>query len=179
MDAATDAARRAFAGPWSELSATERGGMLARLAAALDARAEEFARAETAQNGEDLAESESTHETAALPRPPAYGRADPGPERLFLYTRREPVGVCGLIVPWNFPLAIAVWKLAPALAAGCTVVLKPASDTPVTALLLSYLAEEAGSSGVVNCVTGPGHRLVTHPASTRYRSPARRSPAAT
>src|SRR5262249_44026144 len=81
---------------------------------------------------------------------------------------REPVGVCPLIVAWNFPLAIAVWKLAPALAAGNTVVVKPASPTPVTALLLGELALEAGfPPGVVNVVTGPGaqigHRLITHP----------------
>ena len=175
VDVAVDAARRAFAGPWSELSATDRGAMLARLASALDARAEEFASAETAQNGKTLAESEfDVHETVKCLEYYAgaankhTGEQIPGPSGFLLYTRREPVGVCGLIVPWNFPLAIAVWKLAPALAAGCTVVLKPASDTPATALLLSYLAKEAGFPvGVVNCVTGPGavagHRLVTHP----------------
>jgi acyl-CoA reductase-like NAD-dependent aldehyde dehydrogenase len=175
VDAAVEAARRAFEGPWSELSATERGAMVAKLAQALDAHAEEFSRAETAQNGKTLHESEfDVSETVKCLEYYAgaankhMGEQIPGPAGFLLYTRREPVGVCGLIVPWNFPLAIAVWKLAPALAAGCAVVLKPASDTPVTALMLSYLAEEAGiPPGVVNCVTGPGavagHRLVTHP----------------
>jgi acyl-CoA reductase-like NAD-dependent aldehyde dehydrogenase len=175
VDAAVDSARRALAGPWSELSATERGAMIGRLAAALDARSDAFVAAETAQNGKTLPESEfDVSETVKCLEYYAgaankhWGDQIPGPAGFLLYTRREPVGVCGLIVPWNFPLAIAVWKLAPALAAGCTVVLKPASDTPATALMLAYLAEEAGiPAGVVNCVTGPGavagHRLVTHP----------------
>jgi len=175
VDVAVEAARRAFEGSWRDVSATDRGAVLGRLARLLEARADEFARAETAHNGKTLPEAEfDVHETIACLDYYAgaankhMGEQIPGPTNFLLYTRREPVGVCGLIVPWNFPLAIAVWKLGPALAAGCAVVLKPASDTPVTALMLAHLAEEAGiPPGVVNCVTGPGstvgRRLVTHP----------------
>src|SRR5206468_7480063 len=86
---------------------------------------------------------------------------------MLCYTRREPVGVCGQIIPWNFPLLMAAWKLAPALAAGCTIVLKPAEQTPLTALRLGELALEAGiPEGVLNVVTGDGATgaaLVDHP----------------
>ena len=136
MDAAADAARRAFAGPWSELSATERGGMLARLAAALDERPRSSPAPRpprtwsTSPSRSSTARDRRYFEYYAGAANKHMGEQIPGPSGFLLYTRREPVGVCGLIVPWNFPLAIAVWKLAPALAAGCTVVLKPASDTP-------------------------------------------------
>ena len=97
---------------------------------------------------------------------------------MLCYTRREPVGVCGQIVPWNFPLLMAAWKLAPALAAGCTVVLKPAEQTPLSALRLGELALEAGfPPGVLNVLTGDGYRRARRwsstPTSTRSRSPAR------
>ncbi len=174
VDAAVRAARRAFPA-WSRTSATERGALLSKLARLLEARAEEFARAETAQNGKTLAESEFdvTSTVACLDyyagaANKRFGETIPAPAGYLVFTRREPVGVCGLIVPWNFPLAIAVWKLGPALAAGCTVILKPAEETPVTALMLADLVEEAGfPPGVVNVVTGlgeeAGHALVVHP----------------
>ena len=89
------------------------------------------------------------------------------------YTRREPVGVCAQIIPWNFPLLIAIWKLAPALAAGCTVVLKPAEETPLVALRLAELALEAGMPpGVINVLTGDGSTgaaLVDHPGRRQDR----------
>lgn len=174
-DRAVAAAARALEA-WRTTSATERGALLTALARLLDARAEEFAAAETAHNGKTLADARFDVESTvacldyyAGAANKTYGETIPGPAGYLLYTRREPVGVCGLIVPWNFPLAIAVWKLGPALAAGNTVVLKPASQTPVTALMLGELALEAGfPPGVVNVITGPGartgQRLVTHPA---------------
>lgn len=174
VDLAVTAARRAYEG-WKRISATERGQLLGKLARLLEVKADEFAVAETAQNGKTLPEAEfdvggtvACLEYYSGAGNKYMGEQIPGPAGFLLYTRKEPVGVCGLIVPWNYPLAIAVWKLAPALAAGCTVVLKPASDTPITALMLASLAEEAGfPPGVVNCVTGPGsvagRRLVTHP----------------
>ncbi len=174
VDRAVAAARLAF-DPWRRTSATERGALLAKLARALEANAHEFAATETAQNGKTLfdAEFDVTSTVACLDYYAGagnkfFGETIPGPAGYFVYTRREPVGVCGLIVPWNFPLAIAVWKLGPALAAGNTVVLKPASETPVTALMLGELTTEVGfPAGVVNVVTGPGstvgHRLVVHP----------------
>ncbi len=102
----------------------------------------------------------------------------PGAE-FHAYTLREPVGVIGQIIPWNFPLLMAAWKLGPALATGCTVVLKPAEQTPLSAVRLGELMLEAGlPDGVVNIVTGfgetAGAALAAHRASTRSRSPARR-----
>ncbi len=175
VDAAVEAARRALEGPWHGVSAIERGVILQKIARALEAHADEFARAETSHNGKTIGESEfdvastvGCFDYYAGAPTKYFGETIPGPSDYLLYTRREPVGVCGLIVPWNYPLAIAVWKLAPALAAGCTVILKPASDTPVTALMLGDLAEEAGlPPGVVNVVPGPGsvigRRLAAHP----------------
>jgi acyl-CoA reductase-like NAD-dependent aldehyde dehydrogenase len=175
VDAAVDAARRALEGPWAATSAVERGAALRKLAVGLESRADAFALAETSHNGKTIGEAEfDVASTVACfdyyaGAPTKYfGETISGPSDFLLYTRREPVGVCGLIVPWNYPLAIAIWKVAPALAAGCTLVLKPASDTPVTALMLADIVEEAGiPPGVVNVVTGPGgvagNRLVTHP----------------
>ncbi len=175
VDAAVQAARRALEGPWHDVSAIERGVILQKMARALEAHADEFARAETSHNGKTIGESEfdvastvGCFDYYAGAPTKYFGETIPGPSNYLLYTRREPVGVCGLIVPWNYPLAIAVWKLAPALAAGCTVILKPASDTPITGLMLGDLAEEVGlPQGVVNVVTGPGsvigRRLAAHP----------------
>jgi acyl-CoA reductase-like NAD-dependent aldehyde dehydrogenase len=174
VDLAVDAARAAFDG-WRRTSATERGKLIGRLARLLQQRKDEFVAAETAHNGKTLfdADFDVTSTVACLDYYAGagnkwFGETIPGPAGYFVYTRREPLGVCGLIVPWNFPLAIAVWKVGPALAAGNTIVLKPASETPVTALMLGALAQEADfPPGVVNVVSGPGrtagHRLVVHP----------------
>jgi acyl-CoA reductase-like NAD-dependent aldehyde dehydrogenase len=174
VDLAVEAARGAFDG-WRRTSATERGQLIGRLARLLEERKDEFVAAETAHNGKTLFDSDFdvTSTVACLEYYAGaankwFGETIPGPAGYFVYTRREPLGVCGLIVPWNFPLAIAVWKVGPALAAGNTIVLKPASETPVTALMLGALAQEAGfPPGVVNVVSGPGrtagHRLVVHP----------------
>jgi aldehyde dehydrogenase (NAD+) len=174
VDLAVAAARRAFDG-WKRTPATDRGRLLSKLARALERRKDEFAAAETAQNGKTLfdADFDVTSTVACLDyyagaANKIFGETIPGPAGYLVYTRREPVGVCGLIVPWNFPLAIAVWKLGPALAAGNTIILKPAEETPVTALMLADLLEEAEfPPGVVNVVSGygetAGHRLVVHP----------------
>jgi acyl-CoA reductase-like NAD-dependent aldehyde dehydrogenase len=176
VDLAVDAARRALVGEWRKTAAPDRGAMLGKVARLLEARVEDFAKAETAANGKTLFDSDfDVHGTIgcfdyyAGAATKYVGATIPGPADYLLYTRREPVGVCGLIVPWNFPLAIAVWKIAPALAAGCTVIVKPASETPVTAMMLADLFEEAGfPPGVFNVVTGPGSvagdHLVRHPA---------------
>ncbi len=163
VDLAVAAARRAFPG-WSRLSATERGRKLAALARALEARKDDFVVAESSQNGKTRfdADFDVTSTIACLDyyagmANAVMGETISGPEGYLVYTRREPVGVCGLIVPWNFPIAIAVWKLAPALAAGCTVVLKVAEQTPLTALRVGELILEAGfPPGVVNILTGYG-----------------------
>ena len=175
VDDAVAAARRALEGEWRRTGAPDRASMLGRLARLLEARIPEFAAAETAHNGKTLFDADfDMHGTVgcfeyyAGAATKHMGSTIPGPADYLLYTRREPVGVCGLIVPWNFPLAIATWKIAPALAAGCTVIVKPASETPVTVLMLADLVQEAGfPPGVFNVVTGPGpvagNALVVHP----------------
>ena len=178
VDAAVAAARAAFEGSaWSALPARERGRLLLRLAEAIEARAEDFAQLEALDNGKsvtlareiDVAKTVEWFEYFAGWPTKLEGATIPGPsERRLVYTLREPVGVVGQIVPWNFPLMLAAWKLAPALAAGCTVVLKPAEETPLSALLLARLVEEVGfPAGVVNVVTGTGERtgaaLAAHP----------------
>jgi len=168
VDRAARAARRAFEdGPWPVLPPGERAALLWRIADLLEARSREFAELETLDNGKPVAMSASADvpasvatlrywagwctkiagETHAVDRPGDY----------IAMTLREPVGVVGLITPWNFPLMSAVSKLGPALAAGCTVVLKPAEQTSLTALRLGELILEAGfPAGVVNIVTGLG-----------------------
>ncbi len=176
VDAAVRAARACLEAPaWRELPARKRGRLLARLADLLEQRAAEAAELETRNNGKPLFESQIDVAMAIETLRYYAGWADKltgatvrvrGP--FFTYTVREPVGVVGAIVPWNFPLNLATWKVAPALAAGCTVVLKPAAETPLTALLLGELALEAGfPAGALNVVPGPGPTtgaaLVRHP----------------
>jgi aldehyde dehydrogenase (NAD+) len=176
VDRAVAAARDCFeSDAWQKLEPRGRGQLLARAAELLEARAEEFARLETQQNGKPLFESKidvaMTVETLRY----YAGWADkitgatlPVGAGSFVYTLKEPVGVVGAIVPWNFPLNLASWKFAPALAAGCTVVLKPAFETPLTALLFAEVAEAAGfPAGAFNVVAGDGPTagaaLVRHP----------------
>ena len=180
IDQAVKAARRAFeSGPWAEMSASKRGRLLWKLADLLEENLEEFAQLETLDNGKPL----SVARIADLPLAIDMFRymagwstkiegntipiSMPG-AKYFAYTLREPVGVVGQIIPWNFPLLMASWKLAPALAVGCTVVLKPAEQTPLTALRLGELAMEAGfPAGVLNIVPGfgetAGAALAAHP----------------
>jgi betaine-aldehyde dehydrogenase len=176
VDRAVASAHRAFAeGPWRRLTSRERGRLLLRLAELVREHAEELARLESRNVGKPIREAREEVQLAADCFE-YYGGAvnkvgghtvpvaAPGVSLTF----REPLGVCALIVPWNFPIAITSWKLAPALAMGNTVVVKPATQTPLTALRLAELAAEAGiPPGVVNVLPGPGGQvgeaLVRHP----------------
>jgi aldehyde dehydrogenase (NAD+) len=176
IDKAVDAARRAFEGKWSKLSARDRGRLLYKLSQLIEQNAAELAELETADNGKPIRESQfvdlpqvaENFEYFAGWATKIEGETIPVPGKMFNYTLREPVGVCGQIIPWNFPLLMAAWKLAPALAAGNTVVLKPAEQTPVNAMELGKLIQEAGfPEGVVNIVPGYGETagaaLAGHP----------------
>jgi aldehyde dehydrogenase (NAD+) len=176
VDAAVAAARAALDGPWGKMSARERGRMIRALADRLFGRADEIARLETLHNGKPISESRNIEIPAAAECFEYYagwsdkvmGETIPVKGNYLAYTLREPVGVVAAIVPWNFPLLLAAWKVAPALACGNTVILKPASQTPLTALALGEIAIEIGlPPGVLNVLTGPGTRvgqaLVAHP----------------
>jgi betaine-aldehyde dehydrogenase len=176
IDKAVAAARRAFEGKWSKLSARDRGRLIYRLSQLIESRSAELAAIETADNGKpiketlyvDLPQVVENFEYFAGWATKIEGETIPVPGQMFNYTLREPVGVCGQIIPWNFPLLMAAWKLAPALAAGNTIVLKPAEQTPVGAMELAKLIEEAGfPEGVVNVVPGYGETagaaLASHP----------------
>ena len=176
IDKAVAAARRAFEGKWSKMSARDRGRLLYKLSQLIEARANELAALETADNGKPIRESQyvdlpqvvENFEYFAGWATKIEGETIPVPGQMFNYTLREPVGVCGQIIPWNFPLLMAAWKLAPALAAGNTIVLKPAEQTPVNAMELGKLIQEAGfPDGVVNIVPGYGETagaaLASHP----------------
>ncbi len=176
IDKAVSAARRAFEGKWSEMSARDRGRLLYKLSQMIEERSVELAELETADNGKPIRESlyvdlpqvVENFEYFAGFATKIEGETIPVPGQMFNYTLREPVGVCGQIIPWNFPLMMAAWKLAPALAAGNTVVLKPAEQTPVTAMELGKIIQEAGfPDGVVNIVPGYGETagaaLASHP----------------
>jgi acyl-CoA reductase-like NAD-dependent aldehyde dehydrogenase len=175
VDRAVRSAREAFPG-WAATPAPQRGLLLHRLADALEAHGEELAQLESLDNGKpvkyaqavDVAQSVAHLRYFAGWPTKIEGEVIPvGAPGMFCFTRKEPVGVCGQIVPWNFPLLMACWKVAPALAAGCTTVLKPAEQTPLTALRLGELALEAGiPPGVLNVITGDaetGAALVDHP----------------
>ena len=178
---AIDAAARAFPA-WRAASAATRSGHLARLGAAMRARERDLGALITAENGKPLAEAIAEVRYAAsfvdwyaAEALRVYGETIPAPRAdQRVVVEREPVGPCALITPWNFPAAMLARKLAPALAAGCTVVARPASQTPLTALALARLVEEAGvPAGVVNVVTGEARRfgaLVTGDARIRKLS---------
>lgn len=180
IDHAVRAARRAFDhGPWPRLSGKERAGCLRRIADIILARKEELARIEVRDNGKPLPEAIWDMEDTAGCFNFYAGLAeemDEHPEETIMLTEprfsskvvREPVGVAGAIIPWNYPLLMASWKVAPALAAGCTMVLKPSELTPLTALELGAIVAEAGlPAGVLNIVTGlgadAGQPLSEHP----------------
>ncbi len=172
VDAAVRAARRAFEeGPWTRLTPSERGQLIWRLADAIETHSEDFAQLECLDNGKPLAVARAADVTLTIDHFRYYagwatklhGETIPisvpyAPDTTFLdYTLREPVGVVAQIIPWNFPLLMAAWKLGAALACGNTVVLKPAEQTPLSALLLGRLICEVGfPDGVVNIVTGFG-----------------------
>jgi betaine-aldehyde dehydrogenase len=176
IDKAVAAARRAYEGKWSKMSARDRGRLLYKLSQLIEEHAAELAQLETADNGKPIRESSyvdlpqvvENFEYFAGYATKIEGETIPVPGQFFNYTLREPIGVCGQIIPWNFPLLMAAWKLAPALAAGNTVVLKPAEQTPVTAMELAKLIQEAGfPDGVVNVLPGYGETagaaLASHP----------------
>jgi len=177
VDRAVAAARRAFEdrnGAWRKMSASERGRLIWRLADLVENNLEELAELETLDNGKPIFESRYVDipMTVDVLRYYAgwttkiHGETVNTFENAFTYTMREPVGVVGLIVPWNFPLLLASWKLGPALACGTTVILKPAEQTPLTTLRFGELAIEAGlPAGVLNIVTGgaeTGKAIVRH-----------------
>jgi acyl-CoA reductase-like NAD-dependent aldehyde dehydrogenase len=177
VDRAVAAARAAFeGGPWASMASSERSRLINALADALDERAQEIAEIESLDNGKPvkLARFVDVAGTVAHLRYFAgwatkiEGSVLPvTAPNMLCYTRREPVGVCGQIVPWNFPLLMAAWKVAPALAAGCTIVLKPAEQTPLSALRLGELALDVGfPPGVLNVICGDGETgaaIVDHP----------------
>ncbi|MCX6103691.1 MAG: aldehyde dehydrogenase family protein [Proteobacteria bacterium] len=166
IDRAVKSARQAFeTGPWKTMAARERGRILNRVALLLQKHKTEFAELETLNNGKPISETLNADLPLAIETFEYYaGLADkihgdtiPVNGNFFNYTLREPTGVVGQIIPWNFPLLMAAWKLGPALATGCTVVLKPAEQTPLTALKLGEILIEAGlPPGVVNIIPGFG-----------------------
>ena len=175
VDQAVAAARRAFDdSDWPRTPAVERGRILLRLAQIVRTRAEELAALETRNTGKPIVEAEfDISDVAACFEyygglaTKIHGEVVPVPDGALALALREPVGVAAQIIPWNYPLLMAAWKLAPAICAGCTVVLKPAEETPLTALALAESFEAAGlPAGVVNIVTGDGPqvgaRLVAH-----------------
>jgi aldehyde dehydrogenase (NAD+) len=178
VDRAVEAARRALEdrnGPWRKMSASERGRLIWKLADLLEKNIEEFAELETLDNGKPIFESRYVDMPMVIDvlryyaglATKIHGETVNTLETAFTYTLREPVGVVGLIVPWNFPLLLASWKVGPALACGNTIVWKPASQTSLTTLRFGKLAIEAGvPAGVINVVTGPGsvgRAMVQHP----------------
>jgi len=176
VDAAVAAARAALDGPWGKMSARERGRLVSRLADRLMERADEVARLETLHNGKPIFESRQIEIPAAAECFEYYagwadkvmGETIPVKGNYLTYTLRERLGVIAAIVPWNFPLLLAAWKVAPALATGNVVILKPASQTPLTALALGEIAVDVGlPPGVLNVITGPGssvgQAIVEHP----------------
>jgi acyl-CoA reductase-like NAD-dependent aldehyde dehydrogenase len=175
VDAAVTAARDALAGAWAKTAPAKRARMLNRLAQLIDERTDEIAELESRNVGKakwqcaaEVKVAVSTLELFAGTAQHLYGRAHVVNPSVVTYTLREPVGVVGAIIPWNYPFMMAAWKVAPALAAGNTLVLKPASATPLSALRLGELALEAGiPAGVLNVVPGPGaevgQAMATHP----------------
>jgi phenylacetaldehyde dehydrogenase len=182
IERAVRAARKAFAddSPWRKMNSSDRGRLIWRISELIEEHADELAMLETLDNGKPFTVARAADvplaadlfrymagwptkiEGATVPI-----SALPAPGEYLAYTLREPVGVVGQIIPWNFPLLMAAWKLGPALACGCTVVLKPAEQTPLSALRLGELLLEAGlPAGVANVVTGfgdAGAALAGHP----------------
>ena len=177
VDLAVKAARKAFeSGPWAEMSPTERGRLLYRAAQLMWERKDFLAEVESRDNGEPINETKLVLVPLAIEILEFYaglankiqGETLSTPESRFIYTLKQPVGVVGAIVPWNVPLMLAIWKIAPALAAGNTMVIKPAEDTPISILELMKIFQEAGlPDGVINVVPGYGETagaaLASHP----------------
>ncbi|MFO0946939.1 MAG: aldehyde dehydrogenase family protein [Planctomycetota bacterium] len=176
IDLAVKAASRAFhEGPWGKMDARERGRLINKLADLIEENIDELAALESLDNGKPIRDSRNADLPLVIDclryyagwADKIHGQTIPIRGNYFCYTRREPVGVAGQIIPWNFPLLMVAWKWGPALAAGCTIVLKPAEQTPLSALRLGELTLEAGfPKGVINIVPGYGETgaaLVRHP----------------
>src|ERR1043166_2687795 len=165
VDAAVKAARAAFdEGPWKDATAQDRGRALFKLAQIVRERADDLAEIETRNSGKPIVESEFDMQDVATCfeyygglATKIHGDVLPVPDNAISLALREPIGVAGQIVPWNYPLLMATWKMAPAICAGCTIVLKPAEQTPLSVLALASSFEDAGlPPGVVNIVPGMG-----------------------
>ncbi len=166
IDLAAKAARKAFdSGPWRKTDARDRGRMLNKLADLIEQNIDDLAALETLDNGKPIAEARNGDLPLVIDclryyagwADKIHGQTIPVRGNFFTYTRREPVGVAGQIIPWNFPMLMVAWKWGPALAAGCTIVMKPAEQTPLTCLRMGELALEAGfPAGVINIVPGFG-----------------------
>ena len=176
VDKAVEAARAAFdSGPWGQTTAQDRGRILFKLADKIRQNAAMLAEIESRNCGKPIVEAEYDITDVATCfeyyrglANKVTGQVNPVPANALSFTMREPVGVAGQIIPWNFPLLMAAWKLAPAIAAGCCCVLKPAERTPLTAMEFAHWLEEAGlPPGVVNVINGSGEitgaALVAHP----------------
>ncbi len=176
IDLAVKAARKAFeSGPWRKMDARDRGRLMFKLADLIEEHIDDLAELETLDNGKPISESRKGDLPLVIDclryyagwADKIHGQTIPVRGNYFCYSRREPVGVVGQIIPWNFPMLMVAWKWGPALAAGCTVVLKPAEQTPLSALRMGELALEAGyPAGVINIVPGfgetAGAALVAH-----------------
>jgi aldehyde dehydrogenase (NAD+) len=177
IDLAVKAARKAFdSGPWRKLDARDRGRLINKLADLIEQNIDELAELETLDNGKPISESRNGDLPLVVDclryyagwADKIHGQTVPIRGNYFCYTKREPVGVVGQIIPWNFPMLMVAWKWGPALAAGCTIVMKPAEQTPLSCLRMGELAMEAGfPAGVINIVPGfgetAGDALVKHP----------------
>ena len=184
VDRAVKAARRAFEGGWRDVTGQERGRILFRIAEKVRQELPRLAEIETLNSGKPIVESEfditdvaTCFEYYGGLATKLHGEVLNVPDNAISMAMKEPMGVAGQIIPWNYPLLMAAWKLAPALCAGCTMVIKPAEQTPLTLLELARFFEECGlPKGVVNVVTGFGETagapLVAHEAWTRSPSPA-------
>src|SRR4051812_21886507 len=177
IDLAVKAARKAFeSGDWPKMDARDRGRLISKLADLIEEEADELAALESLDNGKPVRDARAADLPLTIDALRYYagyadkihGQTIPVRGDYFTYTRREPVGVVGQIIPWNFPMLMVAWKWGPALAAGCTIVMKPAEQTPLTCLRMAKLAQEAGfPDGVINVVPGygptAGAALVKHP----------------
>jgi acyl-CoA reductase-like NAD-dependent aldehyde dehydrogenase len=169
-DLAVEAARKAFEGKWATMAPARRARVLNKIAGIIAERLDVLAELETRNSGKTISGSKAEigqviedFEFYAGAVTKIMGNTIPAPPNFFNYSLKEPVGVCAQIIPWNYPLLMAAWKVAPALAAGCTVILKPASATPLTALALGQICHEAGCPpGVVNVLSGPGAVIGAH-----------------
>ena len=177
VDLAVQAARKAFeSGDWPKMDARDRGRLIARLADLIEEEKEELAALESLDNGKPIRDALSADLPLTIDclryyagyADKIHGQTIPIRGNYFCYTRKEPVGVVGQIIPWNFPMLMVAWKWGPALAAGCTIVMKPAEQTPLTCLRMARLAQKAGfPDGVINVVPGfgptAGAAIVRHP----------------